>query len=150
MKKILLSAIVALSSFTVHAQNRVIHAQTPEEKLNDQYCTGLFKSAEGTILDLSNSSTSSSYFNILNWLDGRVAGLRIYTLRNGNSIPVIRGQQAAIYVDEIQVTPSYLNSLSASDIAMIKVIKSSFMGGFNGSGSAIAIYTLGADDEGTR
>lgn len=147
MKKIFLSAFVAVCSIAALAQTRIANTQTPEEKLNDQYCTGLFKSTEGTIFDLLNNSTASSYFNVLNWLEGRVAGLHVYTLRNGNRIPVIRGQQASIYVDEVQVTPSYLNSLSSSDIAMIKVIKSAFLGGFNGGGSAIAIYTIGTEED---
>jgi hypothetical protein len=144
MKKILISAFVMTCSIMTLAQTRVEKSQTPEERLNDQYCTGLFKSAKGTILDLQNEPGASAYFNILTWLEGRVAGLRVYT-KNGTKVPYIRGQETNIYVDEIQVNASYLNAFPTSDIAMIKVIKSPFFGGFNAGGGAIAIYTIGAE-----
>ena|SRR5690349_630180 len=149
MKKILLSAFAVTCSIMSLAQTRIQKSQTAEEKLNDQYCTGLFKSTHGIIFDLQNQTSVSAYFNILTWLDGRVAGLRVYTLKNGTRVPYIRGQKTSIYVDEILVNASYLDAFPTSDIAMIKVIKTPFLGGFNGSGGAIAIYTIGTetDDE---
>ena len=147
MKKIFLSAIAAICSLGLFAQTRIDKAQTAEEKLNEQYCTGLFKSAEGVILDLENTYNAVAYFNILDWLDGRVAGLKVYKTRNDIRIPFIRGQQSSIYVDEQQVSASHLNFLSTGDIVMIKVIRSPFLGGFNGAGGAIAIYTYGIEPE---
>jgi hypothetical protein len=138
MKKIFLAAFVVISSI-------ITHAQTAEEKLNNKYCTGLFKSTKGTIYDLENGG-AGGYVNILDWLDGRVAGLRVRTLKNGTKMALIRGQQASIYVDESQVNANYLNSLPTSNIAMIKVFKSDFFGGFNDK--AIAIYTIGAAADG--
>ena len=147
MKKLFLTALVAICTMTAPAQNKLAGTKTPEEKLNEEYCTGLFKTTEGTILDVASNNSAAAYFNILDWLNGRVAGLRVYKTKNGVRIPVIRGQQTSIYVDEIQVSPGYLNSLASGDIAMIKVIKTPFMGGFNGSGGAIAIYTIGTEEE---
>ena len=43
--------------------------------------------------------------------------------------------------DEMMVDPSLINSISVSDIAMVKVIKDYFAGGFGGASGAIAIYT---------
>lgn len=148
MKKVFLSVIVTLCSIIAFAQEKV-NDQTREQKLNEQYCDGLFKSADGTILDLETSPAAGAYLNILEWLDGRVAGLKVYKTRYNVYIPYIRGQVANIFVDEQQVTTSYLNSLPVSDIAMIKVIRSSFLGGSNPGGGAIAIYTFGveADEE---
>jgi hypothetical protein len=146
MKKLFLAVFVGLCGIAASAQNK-ISVVSPEQKLNDEYCTGMFKTSEGTILDVASNNSAGAYFNILNWLEGRVAGLRVYTLRNGTRVPFIRDQQTSIYVDEFPVSASYLNSLPVSDIAMIKVIKTPFMGGFNGGGGAIAIYTIGAGDE---
>ena len=84
--------------------------------------------------------------NILDWMKGRVAGLRIYKLSNGTSIPFIRGSQAMIFLDEIPITAGLMNTINTSDIAMIKVFKSNFAGSF-GNSPAIAIYTFKADEE---
>ncbi len=150
MKKIILILLVCLGTLAVFGQKRIA-PKSPEEKLNEEYCSGLFKMEDGVIFDLlSDNTTVNSYFNILDWLGGRVAGLQVFTLRNGVRIPVIRGQQTTVYVDEIPVSPDFLNSLPVTDIAMIKVIKTPFLGGFNGSGGAIAIYTTntGKDESG--
>lgn len=136
--------VAAMFSGSLLFAQKSINDQTPEQKLNDEYCTGLFKSTQGTVLDLENSS-APSYINILDWLDGRVAGLKVYKRRNGQKEALIRGQQAGIFVDEILVTSSYLNSLPTSDIAMIKVIREPFFGGINNSGGAIAIYTYAVE-----
>jgi hypothetical protein len=150
MKKILFVTLVCLISGFAIGQKTLGSAQTIKEKLNDEYCTGLFKSSEGVILDLLHDDmnlSAQSYFNILNWLEARVAGLHIATLLNGTRVPMIRGQRATIYVDEMPVSPSYLNALPASDIAMIKVIKGPFLAGAYGAGGALAIYTIRAEEE---
>jgi outer membrane receptor protein involved in Fe transport len=57
-------------------------------------------------------------------------------------------QPATIFVDEMQMDPSYLNFISVNDIGMIKVIKGPFAGAIgNGGGGTIAIYTIRADDD---
>ena len=146
MKNLFFIALTVLCSLGVSAQRSVNH-KSPEQQLNDTYCNGLFKTTDGTILDVASNTSAKSYFNILDWLEGRVAGLQVYTSGRGQSIPVIRGNVPGIYVDEIQVSVSYLQSLSINDIAMIKVIKTPFYGGFNGAGGAIAIYTITVEEE---
>ena len=148
MKKILLIAFTLVLVLSVSAQSYKgsVRNKSIEEKLNQEYCTGLFKSTDGTIFDMTVTNNTSGYLNILDWLQGRVAGLQIYQSRNGISIPVIRGTVAGVYVDEMPVSLSYLNAISNADIAMIKIIKSPFMGGFNGAGGAIAIYTLNVEE----
>jgi len=147
MKKLALLLMVCLSTIAAMGQKRIA-SKSPEEKLNEEYCSGLFKMDDGIIFDLlSDNTTANSYFNILDWLQGRVAGLQVFTLRNSVRIPVIRGQQTSVYVDEIAVSPDFLNSLPVTDIAIIKVIKTPFLGGFNGGGGAIAIYTIRGEDD---
>ncbi len=121
--------------------------QTPEQKLNETYCTGLFKSTHGTILDVASDVSAQGSLNILDWMQGRVAGLQIYTSRMGVRFPIMRGTVPGIYVDEMPVSTSYLNALPVTDIAMVKIIKTPFYGGFNGGGGAIAVYTLRGEDE---
>lgn len=149
MKKLLVVALAGLFTLTMSAQSYKgsSRPQSAEEKLNEQYCSGLFKSTDGTILNAESDISLSGYYNILDWIQGRVAGLQVYTSRSGVSIPVIRGTVPGIYVDEILVSASYLNALSIHDIAMVKVIKTPFFGGFNGSGGAIAIYTFRSEDD---
>jgi hypothetical protein len=117
------------------------------QELNDLYCSGLFQSTDGTIIEVANNMGTRAYMNILDWLEGRVAGLQVYKSRNGAGIPVIRGGVPGIYVDEMPVPADYFNSLNTADIAIIKVIRTPFFGGFNGGNGAIAIYTLGGEEE---
>jgi len=148
MKKILLITTLFTIGFSAVAQvNLSKSPNSRKEILNEQYASGLFKNAEGTVIDVENENVQS-YFNILDWLNGRIAGLQIYITRTGTRVPVIRGSAATIFVDEIRMDPSYLNFLSGNDIAMIKVIKGPFAGAIgNGGGGTIAIYTIKADDE---
>ncbi|MBC7873278.1 MAG: TonB-dependent receptor plug domain-containing protein, partial [Ferruginibacter sp.] len=144
MKKLFIILFAGVLILPASAQEyKGARAKSQEEKLNEEYCTGLFKSAEGTILDVSSSTNAGGYTNVLDWLQGRVAGLQIYTSGTGVTIPVIRGTVPGIYIDEIPVSLNSLGILNINDIAIIKVIKNPFYGGFNGSGGAIAIYTLG-------
>jgi hypothetical protein len=149
MKKILLFAAMSLMLTWVSSQTYVgKQLQTPEQKLNDEYCSALFKGADGTVFDIASDNTVKSYLNILDFLQGRVAGLQIYHQKDGTAIPVIRNQRASIYLDEMPVSAGTVSMLSSADIAMIKVIKGPFVGGFgNGAGGVIAIYTLKGDDE---
>lgn len=149
MKNYLVIAVVMLAAFTAPAQkyNGSTETLSTEQRLNDMYCTGIFKSTHGIILDIENDITTKAHLNILNWLPGRVAGLQIYKTASGISIPVIRGNVPAVYVDEILVTLNFLDVLNVNDIAIIKIIKTPFLGGFNGSGGAIAIYTIGGEEE---
>ena len=150
MKKIVLLVVTSVLSFILYAQRYDGNPGTSiEEKLNNEYCTGPFKTYDGTIIDLVNANESAkSYLNILEWLQGRVAGLQIYYTRYGTPVPFIRNTRASIFVDEMPVDPGYVKDLSVADIAMIKIIKQPFVGAVgNGGGGVIAIYTLKGDEE---
>lgn len=151
MKKITLiisSLTLCLLVFAQQYNGKAV--MSPKEKLNDEYCSGLFKSYDGAIIDLSNDNGSASgYLNILNYLNGRVAGLQIYYTRDRTAVPFFRNQKASIFVDETPVDPGFLKDLQVTDIAMVKIIKGPFAGAMgNGGGGVIAIYTLKGDDEG--
>ena len=146
MKNLFFTTLFLATTFALSAQKSITH-KTLQESLNDKYCTGLFKTTDGTVLDVASETSLNGYFNILDWLYGRVAGLQVYTTRSGTKIPVMRGQVSTIYIDEIPVNANFLNALSIHDIAMIKVIKTPFYGGFNGGGGAIAIYTTQPEED---
>lgn len=150
MKKIVLAIGLALLTLPVFSQTKLHQPPSKDQLLNEQYCNGLFKTQEGTYFDLLNDNSNlsaKSYINILDWLNGRVAGLQVYPGRGNSRIPYIRNSRAGIYVDEVPVTADYLNSLSVNDIAMIKVIKGPFAGAIDSPGGVIAIYTDRGDDE---
>ena len=150
MKKLLLSIIILTCTLTVFGQKRTAPVKTAQEKLNEQYCSGLFNTAEGTYFDMLNDKaalSARSYLNILDWLQGRVAGLQVYTLKGNDRLPLIRNSVAGIFVDEVYRDAGYLSFLPVTDIAMIKIIKGPFLGGFGSPGGAIAIYTVGTDDD---
>ena len=148
MKKLLIIALVALFTFPATAQTYKgeTRNKTVNEKLNDLYCTGMFKTTDGTILDIG-SSTAAGARNIFDWMESRVAGLQVYTSRTGISIPLIRGHLPGIYVDENPVSASFVNSMNINDIAIVKIIKTPFLGGTGGGNGAIAIYTFKDEEE---
>ncbi len=111
--------------------------QDLKEKLNRELSSGMFSSLNSTIFDFVNENqNAATYTNIMQWLQGRVAGLQIQ-MKDGGYVPMIRNSQAKIYLDEMLVDPSMISSLSVTDIAMVKVIK----GGGSLVGDAVVIYT---------
>src|ERR1044071_2386051 len=105
MKKILLFTALFASSLFAISQKRVAR-KSQSEILNEQYCSDLFKNADGTIFDIEHENVQA-YFNILDWLEGRVPGLQVLFSRSGIRVPVIRGSVATIYVDEMRVDPLF-------------------------------------------
>ena len=115
--------------------------KTATEKLNEQLSSGLFSSNNEIVFDFVNDQQNAmGYYNILQWLQGRVAGLSI-NIENGESIPYIRGTPASLYLDETRVDPGMISSVNVSDIALIKVIKGPFALMTGSGGGTIAIYT---------
>ena len=150
MKKLFLILIVTLFAIPLFSQKRVSQVKSKEELLNEEYCSPLFNTSNADYFDLLDDRVNSSaiaYLNVLDWLQGRVAGLQIYRANNNLRIPFIRNQRATVFVNEIRMDYDYLNMLPVSDIAMIKIIKGPFFGGWGGAGGAIAIYTIRGEGE---
>ncbi len=156
MKKLFLIITVTVFTIPLFSQKRpdtyrVSQVKTKEELLNEEYCSPLFNTSNADYFDLLDDRVNSSaiaYLNVLDWLQGRVAGLQIYRANNNLRIPFIRNQRATVFVNEIRMDYDYLNMLPVTDIAMIKIIKGPFIGGWGGAGGAIAIYTIrGEGDE---
>lgn len=129
--------------------NRVIYLQEinvkgkripQEETMDKKYASGLFSGGDGYAFDLTKENTMG-YFNIFQYLQGRVAGLLI----DGNSTnPAVswRGGSPSFYLNEMPIDKSFLSNIPINDIAYVKVFRPPFLGGFGGGGNgAIAIYT---------
>ncbi|MBK1897202.1 hypothetical protein [Chryseobacterium paridis] len=110
----------------------------PKEELDKQLSTGMFSSVNSTIFDFVNEDQhAAGSTNILDWLQGRAAGLTFQRNNSGINVPYIRGQQAKLYLDETPTDASMISSLPINNIAMVKIIKGSGL-----IGDAVAIYTM--------
>ncbi|MFP3590479.1 hypothetical protein [Chryseobacterium sp. SIMBA_038] len=115
--------------------------QDPKEELNKQLSTGMFNSMNSTIFDFVNENQNAALStNILDWLQGRAAGLTFQRNGSGENVPYIRGSQAKLYLDEMPSDASMIASIPISNIAMVKVIKESGL-----IGNAVLIYTMRGD-----
>lgn len=109
-----------------------------KEKTEDKYVTGMFKSDNGYTFDLTDENLP--YTSIFQYLQGRVPGLLI----TGNpSDPSVRwrGGTPGFFLDEVPTGAGDIGMVPVQDIALIKVYRPPFVGGFGGQDGAIAIYT---------
>ena len=126
-----------MESVTVKARQK-----TTVQELDQKYTSGMF-SGDAYQFDLVNDVHSSAYLSALQDLQGKVAGLII----SGNPPSLSwRGSTPSLYLDEISTDVEMVTTIPVSDIAYIKVFRPPFLGGFNGSGGAIAIYTRRGND----
>ncbi|PTT29747.1 hypothetical protein DBR28_16300, partial [Chryseobacterium sp. HMWF028] len=110
----------------------------PKEELDKQLSTGMFSSVNSTVFDFVNEDQhAAGSMNILDWLQGRAAGLTFQRNNSGVNVPYIRGQQAKLFLDEVSTDPTMISSLPIDNIAMVKIIKGSGL-----IGDAVAIYTM--------
>ena len=110
-----------------------IHAKS---KLNKELSRGLFSSMNSMVFDFVNENQDArSYNNVLQWLQGRAAGLTFQMDNFGSLTPYIRGAKAGLFLDENTVDPSTISSISIGDIAMVKIFKGSPM-----VGNAVVVY----------
>ena len=117
-------------------------ARTKEMKLNDQYTSGLFQ-GDGRVFSIEDDPFAVSAMSVFQYLQGRVAGLQIGSSA-GATPPSLswRGSPVSLFLDEMQIDASSIQSLPMQDVAMVKVFNPPFFGGFGGgTGGAIAVYT---------
>jgi hypothetical protein len=123
---------VNLSNVSVTAKRVKIPADDPRR---------LYGASGGTVIDFSEIPAAQSATNILQVLQGRVAGLTI----SGNPPDMsaqIRGSGTPIFIlDGQKVDIDFISSISASDVEAIEVFKGNEAAIFGSNGGAIAIYT---------
>jgi hypothetical protein len=119
-----------------------------EESIDKRYATGMFSSDNGYSFDFTKEMPTS--FNVFQFLQARVAGLNIMGDLNDPNISW-RGGKPALYLNEMQTDASMISTIPVADIALVKVFRPPFMGGFGGGANgAIAIYTKRGGDTRTN
>jgi hypothetical protein len=127
--------VQTLATVAVIAQQK-----SKKEKMEAEYTSGLF-TGDGTTFITEDDPFASSAQNVFNYLQGKVAGLQITP---GAGTPTLswRGGTPSLYLDQMQMDAAALQGIPMSDVAMIKIFRPPFFGGFGGgSGGAIAVYT---------
>ncbi|MDY0931998.1 hypothetical protein [Chryseobacterium sp. CFBP8996] len=115
-----------------------------KDELNNKLSSPLYRSMSETVFDFVNENQSLSSQNILQWLQGRAAGLTI-NYENGIPTPYIRQAKANVYLDEMLTDASTLTGLSSDNIAMVKIIKDGAIGMSGGGSGGVLIYTKRGD-----
>lgn len=112
------------------------------EELDRRLSSPMFRSPGETVFDFVNEEQDLGGSTVLEWLGGRVAGV----MPDGTGGVTIRGQKPAVYVDEFldDGEPSRLTGIPYTEIAMVKIIKNSYLIGAGGT-PVIAVYTKRPD-----
>ena len=110
------------------------------QQFNEEYASGLFKAGDERVLSIMDDPAALGSINILNYLQGRVAGLQINQSGFNGGSASWRGGPVAFFLDEMRVSSQVIAGIPVSDIAIVKAYPPPFMGSFGG-GAGIAIYT---------
>jgi hypothetical protein len=129
------------------------HERSAADKLGDRYASGMFAGGDAQTFDLLDDEMATAFPDIFTYLQGKVAGLQITTGSGPGGAPSLawRGGKPSLYLNEMQVDASQLQSVAVPDIAMVKVFRPGSGVGFGGgSGGVIAVYTKkGGDSKNT-
>jgi len=123
-------------------------AKSPLQILDEKYTSALFSSGDGYQFDVMNDPFARSSTSVLQYLQGKVAGLTISTPSGASNGSVSwRGGTPTFFQNEMEVDVSQLSSIPMSDVAYIKVFRPPFIGAIGGGANgAIAIYTRKGGD----
>lgn len=128
--------VETLASVTVTAKQK-----SKKQLLDEQYATGLFSGGDAYTFDLSEDLAAQGALSVLNYLQGRVAGLQITGVGQQAQMSW-RGGVPSLFLNEMSSDLSMVQNLNMADIAYIKVFRPPFFGAQGGgSGGAIAVYT---------
>ncbi len=131
-----LKKVQTLESVTVTAKTK-----SKAQQMDEQYTSGLFSGGDGYTFVTEDDPFANSSLSVLNYLQGKVAGLQI--TGNGPQMSMSwRGGTPTLFFNEMQSDINQIQNLPMSDVALIKVFRPPFMGApGGGSGGAIAVYT---------
>ena len=139
-----------LAGVTIKAKKK-----NPLQELEEKYASGLFSGFSERTIDLVNTNEVITQENIFEYLSYRVPGLSVN--RDGIDYNIYYRQgigtasslgliPMTLYLDEIETDASFISSVPANQVAMVKVY-SSFVGAVgNGAGGVLAIYTKKGTD----
>ena len=128
--------VETLASVTVTAKQK-----SKKQLLDEQYATGLFSGGDAYTFDVGEDLSAQGALSILNYLQGRVAGLQISGVGQQAQMSW-RGGVPSLFLNEMSTDLSMVQNLNMADVAYIKVFRPPFFGAQGGgSGGAIAVYT---------
>ena len=126
---------LTLSAVTVKTKQKSL-----KQKMDEEYASGLFRGGDGYTFTTEGDPFANAATTVLAYLQGKVAGLQISTSGQGSA--TWRGTATSFFVNEMNSDVSQLQTISMSDVAMIKVFRPPFFGATGGgAGGAIAVYT---------
>ena len=105
----------------------------------------LYGASGGTVVNFANDPAMQTGTNVLQMLQGRVAGLTISGTPPNMSVQIRNSGTPLFILDGQRVDVDAVSNLSPSDIESIEVFKGTEAAIFGNSGGAIAIYTKRAD-----
>jgi hypothetical protein len=112
------------------------------QKKDEEYTSGLFSGGDGYTFDLESDPLAASSRTVLDYLQGKVAGLQVQSNGPTGGSLSWRGGTPSLYMNEMNVQVDQIQSMPMSDVALIKVFRPPFLGAIGGgSGGAIAVYT---------
>lgn len=111
-------------------------AITRAQQFNEDYVSGLFRSGNERLISIMDDPSAIGFFNIFNYLQGRVAGLQIAP----TGAATWRGGGVTFFLDEVRVPAQQIANIPMTDIAIVKAYPPPFIGA-TGGGAAVAVYT---------
>ena len=105
----------------------------------------LYGASGGTVVDFADIPSAQSATNLLQVLQGRVAGLTISGNPPEMSVQIRGMGTPLIILDGQRVDVSFISSIPATDVESVEIFKGAEAAIFGGNGGAIAIYTKRAN-----
>jgi hypothetical protein len=147
-------AIMRASGIMLEGVTVKVRKKSPVQELEEKYASGMFAGSSERTIDLVNSTEVVYQNNIFDYLQSKVPGLSI--ANEGLDYFVYYRQMATasamgiipmtLYLDEVETDASFISTIPANQIAMVKVF-SSFVGATgNAAGGVLAIYTKKGSD----
>lgn len=115
------------------------------ETVEARYASGMFHAGDGYAFDLTRDEPGS--LSIFQYLQSKVPGLTV-NLADPTTGPTLqwRGGPPVLFLNEMPTNINMLTNINIGDVAFIKVLRPTFVGGFGGSSGAIAVYTRKGGD----
>ena len=127
----------------------------PIDEVNEKYTTGLFKEMGKVNLDNINEPVNDKSMDVVDYIKNRIQQVDLQggNFVNRKNMSLMTGQKwlIGIFVNEQPVNMSYLRTIRAKDVAMVKFYDAGWVGvGSSTPGGALAIYTKEKNTEAPR
>lgn len=140
-EKNLAAAEAARKVQTLEGVTVTAKVKTKQEKMEEEYTSGLFRGQNDYTFIVEDDPAGRGAMTVLQYLQGRVAGLQISGMGTNMSMSW-RGGVPSLFLNEMISDLSMVQNIPMTDIAMVKVFRPPFLGApGGGSGGAIAVYT---------